>query len=110
MSELAALLTEIASLLAQAEREDDPARLERTLTDGYARALSLEAERMRLERRVRQLAVRLARDEGSGAGELSSLVCRLEGQNVAIEQLRRDLERLRRRHSVAVRDAAGARP
>src|SRR5207247_2033695 len=41
------LLEEISALLA-AEGADDPARLERTLTDGYARALSLEAERRRL--------------------------------------------------------------
>ena len=37
--------------------EDDPAQLERTLTDGYARALALEAERWRLQQR-HSLAVR----------------------------------------------------
>jgi hypothetical protein len=54
------------------ERADDPmleqieelltaeapplARIEETLTEGYARALALEAERWRLERRIAQVA------------------------------------------------------
>ena len=39
----------------QGEGGDDPVRLERTLTDGYARALSLEAERRRLRAAARTL-------------------------------------------------------
>ncbi len=41
MEALEPLLTEIATLLDQAEAQDDPAQLERTLTDGYAQALTL---------------------------------------------------------------------
>ncbi|HET8892973.1 MAG TPA: hypothetical protein VFM96_02595 [Gaiellaceae bacterium] len=35
------------------------ARLEQTLTDGYAEALELETERLRIERRLRSLRERL---------------------------------------------------
>ena len=54
-----ALLDEIDELLAEPTPSEEPAtlaRLERTLTDGYAHALSLEAERLRLERRMSELA------------------------------------------------------
>jgi hypothetical protein len=45
----AALLNRIDSLL---DGSKEPAQIERTLTDGYARALTLEAERLRIERRL----------------------------------------------------------
>jgi DNA repair exonuclease SbcCD ATPase subunit len=57
-----ALLEQIDELLAEphAEREAETlARLERTLTDGYAHALVLEAERWRLEQRMSELASEL---------------------------------------------------
>jgi hypothetical protein len=103
VSELETLLAEIAHLLAQAERNDDPARLERTLTDGYARALSLEAEHSRLRRQIDQLNGSLDRGGASDRRKLRSLVHRLEAQEDVLEQLRDELSRLRRRHSVAVR-------
>jgi ABC-type phosphate transport system auxiliary subunit len=105
MPELEQLFSEIGRLLEQAERDDDPACLERTLTDGYARALSLEAERWRLQRRIGQMTSTLDRDGLSGATELSSLVRRLEAEEGKIEQLRADLGRLRQRYSDAVRTA-----
>lgn len=51
--------TDIAELLRRLQSDTDAptlARLEDTLTAGYARALALEAERLRLERRLTQLA------------------------------------------------------
>jgi hypothetical protein len=104
MSELDSLLAEIARLLAQAERDDEPAQLERTLTDGYARALSLEAERARLERRIGELTVALeAREDPGDVAELRSLRRKLAAKRRRIDQLRDELARLRLRHSVAVR-------
>ena len=52
------LLEQIDELLADAGRgaARSLARLERTLTDGYALALALEAERWRLEQRIAELA------------------------------------------------------
>jgi hypothetical protein len=87
------LLDEIAALLAAAESRDDPVRLERTLTDGYARALSLEAERLRLERQIR------APTDAARRRELASLERQLDA-------LRDQLDLLRRRHSLAVRARA----
>ncbi len=105
MSELETLLTEIARLLGQAQHDDDPARLERTLTDGYARALSLEAEGSRLRRQIEQLHAEGDQGAASDGDELRSLAQRLEAQENVLEQLRDELGRLRRRHSLAVRVA-----
>ena len=56
-----ALLEQIDELLAEpAEEPASLARLERTLTDGYAYALALEAERWRLEQRMSELAGELS--------------------------------------------------
>ncbi len=54
--QLDAVVTEIRSLLDRpAEPRPERAIVERTLTDGYAYALGLEAERLRAERRLRGL-------------------------------------------------------
>jgi len=61
-----ALLEQIDELLTASSSPDEPAtlaRLERTLTDGYAHALSLEAEQLRLERRMTELAGELLEGE-----------------------------------------------
>jgi hypothetical protein len=52
---------------------DEPGAVEHTLTDGYARALTLEAERRRAEARVRELA-----GEAEALGEQRVLKVRLE--------------------------------
>ena len=105
MSELEPLLDEIAQLLDRAEGDDDPARLEQTLTDGYARALTLEAERTTLQRRVRQLVATVGEKGGSSTSEVSALARRLDACDVSFERLRNELVRLRHRHSRAVRAA-----
>ena len=107
MSELEPLLVEISHLLDRAERDDDPARIERTLTEGYARALTLEAERSSLQRRVRQMTSALGEQGGSSTSEVSALARRLDACDITFEQLRGELVRLRRRHSRAVRAATG---
>ena len=97
------LLTEIATLLDAPAGRDDPERLERTLTDGYARALNLEAEKSRLERRISQMSA--AGDEDASA-ELVDLARRVEAKDGSLDELRALLVRLRQRHSVAARAAA----
>jgi DNA-binding FadR family transcriptional regulator len=57
--DIASLLQRVRSLVDA--HSADPAEpllteMEHTLTDGYARALELEAERLRLERRIGELA------------------------------------------------------
>ena len=54
---LPGVLTEIRSLLDAPARAEQPPRavVEDTLTNGYAYALALEGERLRIERRLRAL-------------------------------------------------------
>ena len=69
---LPAVLTEIRSLLDLPEGAELPPRasLEHTLTSGYAYALGLEQERVRLERRLREL---LRSADEAPAGQMTEL-------------------------------------
>jgi hypothetical protein len=98
-----ALLEEISALLAAGEAGEDVDRLERTLTDGYARALTLEAERRRLERQIGDLTVTLGEADAASRRELAALVRQMKRREGDLGALRAQLGRLRRRHSSAVR-------
>ena len=76
--------------------------MEDTLTDGYARALQLEAERLRLERRIGELARSV--DSQEEADELKALAGRLQNVDVELERLRNRLGALQK-HLAAVRAA-----
>ncbi len=101
-----ALLEQIDELLAEPSPTKEPAtlaRLERTLTDGYAYALGLEAERWRLERRMSELASEL--NDGNQelkARELALLSDRLSSNAGELSCLRGTLMQLRAR-TTAVR-------
>jgi hypothetical protein len=98
------LMAQIAALLAEVGGRDDPAQLERTLTDGYAQALALEAERWRLQQRIAKMTAALARGETTASrSELAAAVGLLESQEGEIGALRQELGRLQQRHSFAVR-------
>jgi hypothetical protein len=73
--------------------------MEHTLTDGYARALELEAERLRLERRIGELAHRLEGPEQ--AGELRELAARLRSADDDLASLRDALVPLQQRVDAA---------
>jgi hypothetical protein len=96
-----ALLEQIDELLAHHPSTEEPAtlaRLERTLTDGYAYALALEAERWRLECRMCELAGEL--HEGNQelkAKELASVSSRLSSNASMLASLRGTLSQLRAR-------------
>ena len=96
-----ALLEEIDELLA--DPADEPAslaRLERTLTDGYAYALALESERWRLEQRMSELTGELDEgNQGVKAKELALLSDRLSTNADVLSGLRGELTRLRARTS-----------
>jgi hypothetical protein len=82
--DLSVLFDRIRLLLDQAaQRESDPDAIELTLTDGYARALALDGERLRTEERIRELA-------GSDAhvGEVRILKARLTLVEEELAQLR----------------------
>jgi ABC-type phosphate transport system auxiliary subunit len=98
-----ALLEQIDELLAEpAEEPASLARLERTLTDGYAYALALESERWRLEQRMSELAGELGEgDQKVKAKELALLADRLATNASTLSGLRGTLTRLRARTSAA---------
>jgi septation ring formation regulator EzrA len=100
-----ALIEQIDELLAETPSEGEPAslaRLEMTLTDGYAHALVLEAERWRLEQRMSELAGELHQgDQELKSLELAQLAGQLSSNEAALEGLRTTLTRLRARASAA---------
>jgi hypothetical protein len=65
------------------------ARMENTLTEGYAHALALEAERWRLERRLGEVARSVEGGDGSSfVEELASLAKRLTSADGELTKLR----------------------
>ena len=98
--EIALLYDEIQSLLDEPVAADPEllARLEHTLTEGYARALELEAESLRLERRIREVSADVTAHERRG-GELAELAQRLSHSTRELGRLRAVLEALRARGS-----------
>ena len=76
----------------------DLEHLEHTLTSGYAAALSLEAERLRVERRIGEIAAALGRgDDARVPDELAGLGARLAAAETALSHLREMLATLRAR-------------
>jgi hypothetical protein len=72
--------------------------IEHTLTAGYARALALEAERWRIERKIADVAARLGDDvTDEDASELAQLGRRLSSADGDLTKLRNLLVALRTR-------------
>ena len=89
------LLQQISDLISGSDRDLD--RIERTLTDGYAYALALEAERWRLEKRLAAAAQELPAGDLEGKGaELTSVSQRLDHNADELSSLRGRLAELRR--------------
>jgi hypothetical protein len=95
------LADRIQSLLEQGADPSVPVltELEHTLTDGYAEALRLEGERLRLERRIGELAHGV--DGREQADELRDLAERLRGADEDLSSLRELLQLLQRRVEAA---------
>jgi hypothetical protein len=109
MDDLSILISRIDSLLQAPKEGDDAdvrAHMETTLTDGYARALALEAEHWRLQRKIGAIAADLA--DGTGGPrtkELASLARRLALTEEELRGLRDILSSLRDRIALAARAA-----
>jgi hypothetical protein len=89
------LLEKINALIGAPTR--DRATIERVLTDGYAHALFLEAEKWRLEKRISELVQDLQRgDTAKKTRELATLTKRVDGNVGDQARLRTQLEALRR--------------
>ena len=96
--QLASVRGRLEDLLLSLERgrHPDRARLEETLTDGYAWALKLDAECTRLERSIGTLAAQLDHDSGEQqARELSRAARRLARSKRDLAALRGLLAALR---------------
>ena len=88
------VLNEIRSLLAEsssARPASQLARVENTLTSGYAHALALEAERWRLERQLADLTERMGSGEAAPPTEEVASVARLIARADASLRLLREL-------------------
>jgi hypothetical protein len=89
----------IRTLLESPPRGEDAPSLddiEDTLTAGYARALALEAERLRLERRLAEAAARMV-ERSSEESEVAELGRRLSAADGDLAKLRGLLSSLRAR-------------
>jgi ubiquinone biosynthesis protein UbiJ len=98
MADHAPLLERIASLLTH--RSADPGKplvteMEDTLTDGYARALELESERLQLERQIGRLARHVS--SPTEADELRELAGQLRDTDEELTRLRDRLGTLQKR-------------
>ncbi len=97
-SDLAPLVDRI-HVLTHGPANDPPerllARMEHTLTDGYAHALALEAKSLRIERQIDDAVARLGK--GEDADELGALTDRVAAIRRDLVALRAHLEALRRR-------------
>jgi hypothetical protein len=91
------LVERIRALLEAIAEGAGPPRseVEPTLTDGYARALELDAECLRLEHRIDQLTRRVADGHDVPAGKLSGLLRRLHETEQRTVDLRAVLAPLR---------------
>ncbi|MBV8259138.1 MAG: hypothetical protein JOZ56_04420 [Actinobacteria bacterium] len=96
---------EIVELLRLPESGSDApslSRLENTLTEGYAEALALEAERLRLERRLGEVAREADSADADGvAAEIAEISERITSADGRLAQLRALLGSLRERARAA---------
>jgi uncharacterized protein involved in exopolysaccharide biosynthesis len=108
MDDLLTLITRIDSLLQAPPESDDAdvrAHMETTLTDGYARALALEAELWRLQREIGGIAADLAEGGDARTKELASLARRFARSEKDLTSLRQTLVSLRERIALAANAA-----
>jgi hypothetical protein len=104
--DIASILDRVRNLIE--DRSDaDPAELiaemELTLTDGYAHALALEGESLRIGREIGDLVAHAA--EGDAAVDLTVLAERLARAESDVTRLRAPLDRLRSRVELVRRSA-----
>jgi hypothetical protein len=98
--EYSLLCDEIRTLLEEPASgpEHSLERLEDTLTEGYARALALEAEQLRLERQIGKLGADVGRGESDE--QIATLAGRLSHTSARLSTLRALLTGLRERTNV----------
>jgi hypothetical protein len=75
--------------IEQLLRDDAPslASVEHTLTEGYARALALEAERLRIERRVVEVVKDVGADQAAELKRLGKRLTHADGEIACLRTL-----------------------
>jgi septal ring factor EnvC (AmiA/AmiB activator) len=102
-------MREIGELLASPP--SDVTLVERTLTDGYAAALTLEAERSRLQKQLGAVVASMEQDDARRKSRaLSELAREVERADHELATLRVLLVRLRGEYTALIETAAAARP
>lgn len=92
---------DIRAIIEAPPRDDSRAELERVLTDGYAHALTLQAERQRLERRLSEAVASLPRPAAGRTEDVASLKRQIEETDSRLVQLRSLLAPLKARFDQA---------
>jgi hypothetical protein len=87
-------ISELLSLPETGARAPTLARVEDTLTEGYAEALALEAERLRLERRLGALARGVTPGDAEVAAHLATISERITDADGELTRLRALLAKL----------------
>ena len=85
----------IDAVLRAPGSDHDVDELERLLTDGYAEALAIEAETLRLDKRLTAATRELGDGSVEKAHELTTVAQELDAQNGELAALRRLLAELR---------------
>jgi tRNA C32,U32 (ribose-2'-O)-methylase TrmJ len=88
---------DLLALPSQGRGAPSRERIESVLTEGYAEALALDGQRLRLERKIDQVTAHLARGEESRVSDLQKVLARIEETEEELAQLRKLLTALRRR-------------
>jgi predicted nucleic acid-binding Zn-ribbon protein len=92
---MVSLLGRIDAVLRAPGTDSDVDELERLLTDGYAEALAIEAETLRLDKRLASAARELGDGSADKAHELTTLAHELDERNGELAALRHLLAELR---------------
>jgi tRNA C32,U32 (ribose-2'-O)-methylase TrmJ len=99
-SSLDSVIERIRDLLAlPSQGRGAPSReqIESVLTEGYAEALALDGQRLRLERKIDQVTAHLARGGQTSAEDLQKVMARIEATEEDLAKLRKLLAALRSR-------------
>jgi hypothetical protein len=97
---LETVIERIRALLAlpsQGQGAPSRERIESVLTEGYAEALALDGERLRLERKIDEVTAHLASGGETQAAELQETMDRVEATKKDLAKLRKLLSVLRGR-------------
>lgn len=90
-------IRDLLALPSQGRGAPSRERIESVLTEGYAEALALDGQRLRLERKIDQVTAHLARGGDTRVEDLQKVLARIEATEEDLAELRKLLTALRSR-------------